>query len=295
MARRLPPSASADRLLRARPPRARSGLAPDAWGGFAALALALTTAGCASVNPVLAPARVLRAERFAVEAGGGYSALVADPVLDNARAANARLAQGTAQPGDEATLVRAALLYGPAPPGVAPYVAARVGTGNLGEAQLALAGRVLRLGVRRVFWSDELWAFSLGVQARGALVVGLLDGVVPGLGVQESRLLGGDVVALLGRTSSELYDLYVGVRAGYTYGDSTMSLVNVAGGMPFGASGHRIDVAGVLGLRVGFGRLAGVMELDATGMWLWGRTSTGLDGSTSALLLIPSAALSYSF
>lgn len=255
--------------------------------------VALTLPACASINPILAPARVLGPGRVAVDLGSAYNAPVAESTLREAREADERISRGVGSAQDRDALVRGALLYGAAPPGVGTYVSARAGFGNGFEGQLALAGRVGRVGVRRVFWTDEVWALSLGVQGRFAFVAAALEGPLRGLSVSESRLFGGDASMVIGRTSSDLYDLWLGVRAGFTYGNGTMALAQT--GTSFDAEGARFDLSGVLGIRVGFGRIAALMELETTFVYAWASSSTGVSASGTALVLVPAASLAYAF
>lgn len=264
------------------------------WLCFAAI----SAAGCASVNPVLAPSRVLPAEAVVVDVGGGYAAPVMAQELEGAVAAEARLAGGSDSVADREALVRGALAYGNTPVGVASYFAARAGLGSRAEGHIALlGGRLVRVGARRVFWIDrtESWSLSLGTQGRLAFQAGLLDGSVPGLSVLEGWLYGGDCTAVLGRTSSELYDLWFGLRAGYTHGNARMSLSRIRGGVPFESVLHRLEGAAAVGLRVGFGRLAAMAEIGAVFGYYWARSDQGIDGSGAMLSLVPAAALSYGF
>jgi hypothetical protein len=258
--------------------------------------VAVGLAGCASVNPTLAPARVLPAGVVAADLGSAYNALAADSVLRRGHEASARLAAGVGTPQDRDDLVRSAVVYGQTPPGLAPYAAARLGVGHAVEVQLAALGRIVRVGARRVFWSEDRWALSLGAQGRFAFWPGALGGVPPGLEVRDARLVGGDLTAVLGRTTrGSLYDVWMGLRAGYARGDGTMALDPIVGGGggAFDAAFDRLDVAATLGLRVGLGHLAVLAEMD-TGVGLfWGRSSLGVAGSGSVLVWVPAAALSY--
>jgi hypothetical protein len=262
------------------------------------LATAALAPACASINPTLAPARVLPAERIAVDLGSAYAAPLTAPALRDALDAAARLANGTGSDADRAALARGALAHGNTPPGVGSHMVARVGLGQRAEGHVGLlGGRTVRVGARRVFWTDpeEEFAFSLGVQARGAFYTAAIDSAVPGLVVPEGRLFGGDVAAVFGRTSSELYDLWVGLRAGYTYGSAQMALASVNGGLPFEATLHRFDAALTLGLRVGFGRVAAMAELETDFGYYWTASAPGFSSAGATLSLVPAAALSYGF
>jgi hypothetical protein len=257
----------------------------------------LILAGCASINPTLAPARALAPGAIAAELGSGYAA----PVVDSSLAASGIAAQhastGSVSDADREALQRAALAWGMTPAGLAPYAAMRAGVGAQTEGQIAWVGRMVRLGVRHAFVADDVWAFSLGVQARGALWSDPFGSAVPLLSVQGSRVLGGDVTAVLGRTSARLYDLWLGLRAGYTRGDATLQFGTPAinGGNEFGASVDRLDVGATVGLRVGFGHLAALVEIEAAFGFFDGRLAAGVDMGGWSFTLVPAAALSWSF
>lgn len=251
---------------------------------------------CGTINPVLAPARVLGPGRVAADLGSGYSAPLVDGPLSAARDADARLARGEPSNGElEAALVRGAVAYGATPAGLSPYVAARVGLPERVEMHLALAGRAVRLGARRVFWTDDVWALSLGAQARVAPTAWGAAGAIPGLSVPNAQVYGGDLNAVIGRTSSGLYDVWLGLRTGYSHGVATLQLARVNSGNPFDASLDRLDVSATLGARVGFGHVAALLELEADMSVLIGRSAIGIEGTGVAFALIPAAAISWAF
>jgi hypothetical protein len=260
--------------------------------------VALLGSACASINPVLTPARVLQAERVVVDVGGGYLAPVEARALHEATEAEARLSGSSGSEADREALTQGALAFGNTPAGLASYVSARVGLGHGAEAQLALlGGRVVRLGARRVFWTDadEDWALSLGAQARGGFYALALQGTLPDLRVPEGQVVGGDVSAVFGRTASGIYDLWVGLRAGYTYGSAHMAHPQLHSGAEFDARLHRVDGALTVGLRVGFGRIAALAELETNVGYYWTGSSLGVSGHGAVLSLVPAAALSYAF
>ena len=144
-------------------------------------------------------------------------------------------------------------------------------------------------------WNEGNWALSAGLQARLAYVPWAGDEFVSTLALRETRVFGGDAVVLVGRTSSQLYDLYFGARVGYTYGASALSHPAVDAGAAIDASGHRVETGVVLGLRVGFGRVAGVIELDAA-VTPFVASATGVASSSGvAFALRPAAALAFGF
>ncbi len=258
---------------------------------------AVALAGCATVNPTLTPARVLRPGHVAFDLGTAYQAPVVATALAAAHTAAGEISRGNDTPANRDLLAQGAIAFAQTPPGPAPYVAGRIGIAGDNEAHLALAGRTLRLGARHRFWTDSTgdWALTLGVQARVAPLAVLMDGTVPGVTVPASWLAGGDVALLVGRTSSDLYDIWIGVRAGYTHAGGSLQSASLNGGAAFGATLDRVDAALTLGLRVGFGHLAGMIEIDVAGGYYSAAASFGASASGGVLALVPAAALRLQF
>jgi hypothetical protein len=259
--------------------------------------VASATGGCATVNPTLTPARVLRPGQFAFDLGTAYAAPVVAPALTDARVAQDAIRAGNDTPGNREALARGAVAFGQAPAGVAGYASARVGFVGNNEAALSLAGRAVRAGVRHRFWTndDGNWALTLGVQARVAPLALLMENGLTDVRVPSSWLAGGDVAMLFGRTNSELYDFWVGLRAGYTHGEGSLQIGGYNGGVAFGAALDRFDTALTLGLRVGFGHIAGMIELDVAGGYYAANATTGLGVSGGVFALVPAAALRLQF
>lgn len=263
--------------------------------GVLCVSVAVSVSACATLNPVLAPARVLDPSHVSVDLGVGYAAPVADRVLTDARRAVENANSGAATDADRTAIVRAAAGYGATPAGLGPYAAARVGLGGASEASIAWVGRAFRIGARRVMWTDGVWALSLGAQTRFAYVPWQGDEFVPSLSIRDTRLVGGDVTVIVGRTSAHLYDLYFGARVGYSHGAASVSHASIDAGTALSIAGHRVETAVVAGLRFGFGRVSGVLEIDAALMPFFASTSSGADASGLAFALRPAAALAIGF
>jgi hypothetical protein len=268
------------------------------------LALALgaaASAACAHVNPTLVPARLLRAGHVVVDTGGAYSAPVAEPVLAAAREADARTSDVTMMvpEADRDSLARAAQAFGATSTGAASYVAARGGLPGRVELQGALMGlRTARLGVRRAFGfgPDDKWALAMGLQARLGLDFVGYRAAVGRAEVRDAQVLGGDFTVQLGRTSSELYDVWVGARAGYTHGAARVWHPAFTGDATLATELHRAELSLNFGLRVGFGRVAALAELDVSGAAFWGSAQgSNARASGFALALVPAGALAFSF
>lgn len=260
----------------------------------------LSIVGCAHSNPALVPARLMPAGRVVLDVGGAYVAPVAEPVLAQARVADERVRAGaTATDGDREALARALTAFGATSNGPASYLALRGGLGSRLEMQGALINlRTARLGVRRAFAfePEDKWAFAMGLAARVGIDPLAYRVVVPGAELRSAQVFGGDLTAQIGRTSSELYDLWIGARAGYTFGAASLMHPAFAGDGTFGAQLHRVELAMNLGMRVGFGRFAAVFELDTSAAFFFGSAQSinaKIDGV--ALSLIPSGALAIAF
>jgi len=175
-----------------------------------------------------------------------------------------------------------------AAPGVAPWVSARVGIQGDNEGGLTYTGRSLRL--------DGRHAFSLG---GSSLSVGLgasaLGAQRPGEGAAGSSVFGGgfDVPILFGvKSSSELYSIWVGPRAGMEFLSGRVALDTMS---PLSGVTARHIFAGVLaGLKVGFRHVHAAIELD----FAYHRTDGTLAGTKRGLdqlTLTPGGALLLSF
>ncbi len=235
-----------------------------------------------------------------VDTGGAFVAPVFDPVLAPARAAEARAAASPAVTvGDREDITRAVETFGATGVGAASYVAVRGGLAGRVELQGALLGlRTARLGVRRAFAfaRDDKWALALGVQARAGLDRWAYRSVVARAEVRGSEVFGGDVTAQLGRTSSELYDVWVGARIGYTRGAARVWHPAFAGDGVLSADVHRAELGLNLGMRVGFGRIAALAEIEAQMAGFWASaTGTEVRASGMVVALVPAGALAFTF
>ncbi len=238
-------------------------------------------AGCATTSPILAPARVLRPGRVEVDLGTAFVAPIAATTLDEGRAPTASNEQ----------VIRTAASYAFTPPGIASYVGGRVGLGHAAEGSLALVGRTLRLGARRELIHDGDFTLSGGLAGRFAFVGGALDGLMPSFEVQRANLYGGEASLVAGITRRDIYDAWVGLRAGYLYGDATVQAAAIQP-QSFDLTAHRVEGALAVGMRVGFGHLSAAIELDLRMAWTTGgRDGQKVDALTWAL--VPAGTLSW--
>ncbi|MDB4928854.1 MAG: hypothetical protein JWM10_1338 [Myxococcaceae bacterium] len=240
----------------------------------AALAAFGLAAGCATASPILAPARVLAPEKVELDLGSALVAPVGTATLDEARQRGATNEQ----------IVRSAVAYAMTPPGVVPYFNARAGLGHQAEGSLALIGRTVRIGARREFVRSGDFTLSAGLAGRFAFIAGALDGLMPDFVVQRSSVYGGEASLVAGYTRRNIYDVWLGLRAGYLHSDASVQAAALQP-LPFDVAAHRVEAAMAFGLRVGFGRLSAAIELDLRMAWsVGGRSGESVDALTWALV-----------
>ncbi|MBK8691232.1 MAG: hypothetical protein IPN17_02715 [Deltaproteobacteria bacterium] len=251
------------------------------WRRRAALAAFGLTAGCATASPILAPARVLPAEKVELDLGTALVAPVGTGTLDEARQRTASNEQ----------IIRSAVAYAMTPPGVVPYFSGRAGLGHGAEGSLALIGRTVRIGARRELVRDGDFTLSAGLAGRFAFIAGALDGLMPDFVVQRSSVYGGELSLVAGITRSRIYDVWLGLRGGYQRSDATVQATAIQP-LSFDLGAHRVEAAAAFGLRVGFGRLSAAIEIDLRMAWsVGGRAGESVDALTWAL--VPAGAISW--
>ena len=250
-------------------------------GPRAALALCALATGCATASPILAPARVLDAEKVELDLGTATVAPVGAGTLNDARARGATNDQ----------ILRSAVAYAMTPPGVVPYFSGRAGLGHQAEGNVTLIGRTVRIGARREIVRDGDFTLSAGLAGRFAFIAGALDGLMPDFVVQRSSVYGGEASLVAGITRRRIYDAWLGLRVGYQHSDATVQALTIQP-LAFDLGAHRVESALAFGLRVGFGRLSAAIELDFRMAWSsGGRTGETVDVVTWAL--VPAAAISW--
>ncbi|MDP3273648.1 MAG: hypothetical protein Q8Q09_00530 [Deltaproteobacteria bacterium] len=255
---------------------------------------------CAHGSPLLSAARLPRAREVLVEAGGSYLAPVAEDTLRPALEASTRASAGQPlQDSEREALVRAAAAYGVTSAGSAAYLSVRGSVARRTEMRGALLGlSTLRIGARQVLWqdADDKWTLTLAGHLRAGLLPLAYTAATPSNRVQNAWLTGVDAHVQLGRTSSELYDLYVAASLSYTYAAGAMQDPAVFMGQVFRTQLHRVDLGATMGLRLGVGRLSAIFELTAMGTGFVGtaeptaQTLTGVGFS-----LLPAGALGVTF
>jgi hypothetical protein len=239
-----------------------------------AIAIALAATGCGGGSPLLHPAHVNGPGVFSFGAGASGQMAVRDVGGE---------ASDTGQLQD-ATVA----------PGVAPWVAGRVGIRGSNEAGLTYTGRTVRLDARHAF---DLGGPALSVGAGASAIFPQR----PGYGDSKSRLYGGslDVPVLFGvRTRSDLYALWFGPRAGF--GVIGGSFREVLPPQPNTTAEFR-DVEArhfhgglVVGMRAGFRHLHVAIEVDGTYHHVEGALG-GTDAAIDQVTVTPAGALVLTF
>jgi hypothetical protein len=250
---------------------------------------------CAGGAPLLHPAHTLPENQVSVAAGTtGHFALGslqhADRRLDTAAA----MSGGVNEPRDIDGFVQGALTRFAVAPGVAPFVAARVGLGGHNEAGLSYTARAFRLdGRHAIEWPSVALSF-------GAVATGVLSrpGDEPSRRIEDEP--GGstgfrtfDLTSLNGyglelpllfgyRSDADVVKLWAGVRAGLERDSANVTLVFA----PDTAVSSRADATrfwggGLVGFSVGLAPIEVRVELDAAYQSIHGNLLTG-QGERSA-------------
>jgi len=125
--------------------------------------------GCAGGAPLLHPAQPLPVD--AVSAGAGVSGEFASSEINDAIARGRSAAgQSLSDPATANAYAEGVLTEALVAPGMAPWVAARVGLPGNTEAGLTYTGRSLRLDGRFAFDVAEQWMMSVGLGLCGVLL-----------------------------------------------------------------------------------------------------------------------------
>ena len=265
--------------------------------------------GCAGGMPLLHPAHTLPEGEVSVAAGSsGQFALGALHRADRRLEAAAGTPGGATSPSDVNGFVQGALTRIAVAPGVAPFVAARVGLGKHNEAGISYTGRSFRIDGRHAFEWPSL-ALSVGGIATGALSrpgdeperrVGDEPGAATGFRTLELSSLNGygvELPVLFGyRSDADVVKLWTGLRAGVERDAANLSIV-VAPDAPFATDGTatRVWGGGLVGFSVGLAPIEVRVEVDAAYQSLHGSmlTSGGqVSANVAGWSLTPAMAIS---
>ena len=177
-------------------------------------------------------------------------------------------------------------------PGVAPWVAARLGIAGSNEAGLTYTGRSVRLDGRHAF---TLGGPTLSIGIGGTLILPERPGANP---TTKSVTGGGaDVPLLLGWTSqSEIYSIWVGPRGGFEFLGGSVPAPPEAMAEPeaLDVDARHFFVGGVLGARVGFRHVHVAVELDGAYHHAAGALGN-IEASLDQATITPSGALVVTF
>lgn len=267
-----------------------------------ALTLVLATpalAACAGGAPLLHSARAL--DQGNVAAAAGFSANVATGSLGSSLA-KART-EAAANPnagitGTDSTYAKGALVAAAVAPGLAPFVAARVGLGGGAEGGITYTGRGVRIDMRET-WTFGAISYSAGAGGTGYLYDHDADSPLPNVDLGELHGWGFDVPLLVSwRASGGLYEAWGGVRGGYdsvTISELT-SIPNAGdfGNAPYALSGTRVWGGGLVGLAIGFRHVHVAIEIDAAWQHVNG-SFNGTSASVDGLAITPGSAMWVTF
>ena len=281
--------------------------------GWAQLVLVTSLlSACGGGAPLLHPAHTLPDGDVTFAAGssgrfslGGLHRAESD--LD----ATAAIPGGATTGTERATFVKGAISRFAIAPGVAPFLAARVGLGQHNEAGLTYTGRGARLDARHAFEWPNL-ALSVGVAASGALSrpgdqpqdhVGDEPGADTGLRTISLTSLTGyglELPVLFGyRSGADVVQLWAGLRVGLERDSFDVSLIE-APDTPLGSSGdaNRFWGGGLVGFSVGLAPVEVRVELDGAYERVHGNLLTlggELTGDVAGWSLTPAMAISAKF
>jgi hypothetical protein len=193
-------------------------------------------------------------------------------------------------------------------PGVAPFLAARVGLGHHNEAGLAYTGRGARLDGRHAFEWPNL-AISVGGAALGAFAAPNDEANPPPPGSGTAlraftlRSVGGygfELPVLFGyRSDADVVTLWTGLRAGFerdAFGASVIESPDTDASAEGKAT--RFWGGGLVGFSVGLAPIEVRVEVDAAYESLHGELVTGgreLTGKVAGWSLTPAMAISAKF
>lgn len=230
--------------------------------------------------------------RFAAGTSAVFVTGQAREAIDDAQLAVPRVA-GVPDP----SYGRGALALAAISPGLAPYVAARVGVLPHTEAGLSYSGRTARIDGRYAL-ENSRWAASAGLGASALLHErsDVASEQLSGLDLSELNAWGLDVPILVGwRSRADVAWVWAGARGGYEKlgGKATvLAADNLA--MTGEVDASRLYALGVAGLGLGFRHLHAGLELQAGYQCARG-SFWGTSHSVEAFSLSPAAALIGSF
>jgi len=194
---------------------------------------------------------------------------------------------------------RGAIVAAAVAPGLAPFVAARVGIGGESEGGIAYTGRGVRIDARRAFALGKATALSVGGGVSVPFYGRQQGEPLPNVDLSSLRGYGADIPVLVGwESSAGIYQAWAGLRGGFEH-DTIENLTSepkpvTLGIPPIGLSATRYYGSAVVGLAAGFRVLHVALELDATYQVAHG-TYNDTTVDVEGIALTPAAAVWWQF
>ena len=254
--------------------------------------------GCGGGTPLLHPARTLPTGDLRV--AGGVSANVAvGGLADDLRNARDLASRDPSEANTKPDYAKGALVSAAVAPGLAPFLAARVGVGNQFEGGLTYTGRAVRADMRRSFDFDRHWSLSLGLGGTAALYGRQQGTDLPDVDLGALHGFGADLPVLVGwQSNGGLYMFWAGVRGGFEH-DVVETVTSEPKSVTIGTAPIHLDATrgyggGLLGIATGFRHVHVALELDVAYQYVTG-TYNNNDVTVKGLSLSPATALWWSF
>ncbi len=264
--------------------------------GLALVIACVSLASCGGGTPLLHPARTLPTGDVRTAAGFSGELALGSAAEDLARARELA-AQDPDAPGTNPEYAKGALVMASLAPGIAPFLAARVGVGSRFEGGLAYTGRAVRADMRRSFDDDRTsWSLGLGLTAP---LYGRASGTTALRGVELGFLrgYGADVPVLWGwRSPAGVYQAWIGARGGFerVWIERVSTEPKPGSAGPGALDATRAWAGGLAGVATGFRRLHVALELSVAHHWASG-SYDGSRVSIRGVTLAPASALWWTF
>ncbi|MEM9696587.1 MAG: hypothetical protein AAGA56_28860 [Myxococcota bacterium] len=209
------------------------------------LACLVGATGCGGAAPLFHAAHPLPKDKMTFGAGFSGSFNVDPPPVEN-------------PDGTEETLLDAATA-----PGLAPWVGARLGFGHGLDGGLTYTARAIRVDGRYAYEFGEDNAFAVSVGAGFSALLNRLSGSDASFGG-----MGGDVPILVGyQSDADIYAFYLGGRVGAEALRGQEALPADEVFVVEARNGWHVQTGGLIGARVGFRHVFGVLEFAADYHW----------------------------
>ncbi len=260
-------------------------------GLVALAAVAAVSSACGGGVPLMHPARTLNAGD--VRATGGVSANLATGSLGGElNAASAEVGSLQGPPVGDPAYARGALVQAIVAPGLAPFVAGRVGVGAQLEAGLTYTGRGARVDLRRSFTWDSV-SLSVGAGASAIFYGSEPSGGLPYVDLSSIHGYGADIPVLIGwESGARLFMAWAGVRAGVDHAEisALTSQPETVLNTEVELEATRFYGGAVAGFAAGFRHVHVALEFDVAYQTISGSYDT-TQATISGVSLSPAAAL----